>query len=141
MLFHLVNEGLAWHKLAVKLVNAEDVRLKIIQIEAKILNTNQQKVKENKVLIVRKIYVAKNVQLRKCIKDVFVNYQKIDVVIDYPVKAVNFAPVWDVTLKRNLMDHLLALREISPNKVRIITLFLMKQNWTLITSIVQLSGV
>jgi hypothetical protein len=39
------------------------------------------------------------------------------------------------------MDHLLALREISPNKVRIITLFLMKQNWTLITSIVQLSGV
>ena len=114
--------------MAVKLVNAEDVRLKIIQIEAKILNTNQQKIKENKVLTALKIYVAKNVQLRKCIKDVCVNYQKTDVVIDYPVKAVNFALVWDVTQKRNLMDHLLALRKISPSKVRIITLFLMKQN-------------
>lgn len=114
--------------MAVKLVNAEDVRLKIIQIEAKILNTNQQKIKENKVLTARKIHVAKNVQLRKCIKDVCVNYLKTDVVIDYPVKAVNFALVWDVTQKRNLMDHLLALRKISPSKVRIITLFLMKQN-------------
>ena len=79
-------------------------------------------------MTVRKIYVAKNVQLPKCIKDVYVNYQKTDVVIDYQVKAVNIALVWDVTLKRNLTDHLLALREISPNKVRIITLFLMKQN-------------
>jgi hypothetical protein len=94
----------------------------------KILNINQLETKDDKASIVLEICVVKNVHLQKCIKDAFVNFQKIVVEISFLAKDVNSVVVWDVILRKNLMDLLPVLQEINLSKVKIITLFLMKQS-------------
>lgn len=78
----------------------------------------------------KKIYVVKDVRLRKCTKDAFANYQEIGAEISFLQKDVSFVVVWDVIPKKSLQGLHQALRGRNPSKAKAPTVYTIK--WKII---------
>jgi hypothetical protein len=72
------------------------------------------------------------VHLRNYIKDVSVNYPKIEGKINYLVKDVNSVDAWDVILKKNLRNHRTIFHIVNPMRVKVFNEFMIK--WSTIST-------
>lgn len=78
----------------------------------------------------RKIYVAKNVHLQECIRDVFANCLKTEEKINSHQRDANFVVVWDVIPSKNHKGHPVVIHPANLSQVKVFSEFMMKWSIT-----------